>query len=91
MRVQLMCSSMVAGLVLLSSAAFAYGNMSAEDRVVKMTKNLNLTSDQVNAVRPIIQDYKNRMEQLEQEKEQKLKAVLTTDQMTKMKQMKKER
>jgi len=82
---------MVIGLVLLSSMAFANWNMSVDDKVNKMTKNLSLTADQVIAVRPIIQEYKDKMDQIEQEKVQKLSGILTSDQLTKMQSMKNEK
>jgi|GEM_PF-6432577 len=91
MKVQLKCCSMVIGLVLLSSMAFANWNMSVDDKVNKMTKNLSLTADQVIAVRPIIQEYKDKMDQIEQEKVQKLSGILTSDQLTKMQSMKNEK
>jgi Spy/CpxP family protein refolding chaperone len=65
--------------------------MTADEKVQKMKKELNLTDDQVNQVRPIIQEYKDKMDALMQEKETKLSSVLTLDQMNKMKKMKNEK
>ena len=91
MKIKLICCSMITGLALLSSAAFANMNMSVDDMVNKMTTNLNLTPDQVIAVRPVIQDFKDKMDQIVQEKEQKLSGILSADQMSKMQSMKKDR
>jgi Spy/CpxP family protein refolding chaperone len=91
MNVQLKSCSLVIGLVLVSSMAFADWNMSVDDKVGKMTKNLTLTSDQVIAVRPVIQEYKDKMDQIEQDKMQKLRGILTADQLTKMQNMKNDR
>ena len=88
MKVKLMCLGMITSLVLVSSVAFANMNMSVDDMVNKMTTNLNLTSDQVSAVRPVIQDFKDKVDQLMQEKDQKLSGILSTDQMSKMQSMK---
>ena len=91
MNVQLKSCSLVIGLVLVSSMAFADWNMSVDDKVGKMTKNLTLTSDQVIAVRPVIQEYKDKMDQIEQDKMLKLRGILTADQLTKMQSMKNDR
>jgi hypothetical protein len=91
MKIKLICCSMITGLFLLSSAAFANMNMSVDDMVNKMTTNLNLTPAQVIAVRPVIQNFKDKMDQIVQEKEQKLSGILSADQMNKMQSMKKDR
>ncbi len=88
MKFKFICFSMIIGLVMLSSAAFANMNMSVDDRVSKMTTDLSLTPDQVSAVRPVIQDFKDKVDQLMQEKDQKLSGILSADQMTKMQSMK---
>jgi len=91
MKVKLIFCSMITGLVLLSSAAFANMNMSVDDKVNQMKTNLNLTDNQVNEVRPIIQDFKDKMDQIVKEKELKLSAILTPDQVSKMQSMKNDR
>ena len=87
MKNKLKCYGMIIGLVLLSSTAFANWNISVDDKINKMTRDLNLTADQIIAVRPVIQDFKDRMDQIMQEKDQKLRGILTADQMSTMQNM----
>ena len=72
-------------LFLCGGPVHAHKMMSADEKVEKMKKNLSLTDDQVDKVRPIVQDYKDKMDGLKQDKESKLSSVLSVEQMNKYK------
>lgn len=75
-------------LALLATPVFAHEKMDVDAKVDMMKKELNLTDDQVKAVKPILEDYKNAEEQAVKNKEDKLSSVLTKDQMSKMQDLK---
>src|SRR5258708_6498275 len=76
--------------VCLTGFACANEHFNVDDKINRMKADLNLTDDQVRAVKPIFEDYKNTMELAEKEKKGRLASVLNDDQMKKMEQAKKE-
>lgn len=64
--------------------------MSVDEKVKKMKMDLNLTDEQANQVKPIIEDYKSQMNKLHDEKKARLGKVLSTEQMDRLEDMKKE-
>lgn len=75
----------LAWVVLLNSPVRANEMMNVDQKVQKMKAELNLTDDQANQIKPIIQDYKNQMEQAKKNKEDRLRGVLSSQQMDQMK------
>lgn len=76
-------------LLTFAAPVFAHGdNMTTDEKVQKLKKELKLNDDQVNKVRPIIDDFKTNLEKLKQEKENKLSRVLNPDQMNKLQELK---
>lgn len=74
-------------------AAPAYANMDDKDhekKFEKMKSELLLTDEQSDSVKTIVDDYKERMKALKQEKHDRIDAVLTPEQRTKHEEMKKE-
>jgi len=76
------------GVFLFSSVAIAKGKdqtsdqpLTADGMVAKMKFQLELTDQQAQAVRPIIQNYLDEEKQLKVQEAQALKKVLTSDQM----------
>jgi Spy/CpxP family protein refolding chaperone len=60
------------------------------DATVDMLKTaLDLTDDQIKAVKPIIEDYKDAVDAAGKTKLERLSAVLTSEQMDKLKDLKK--
>ena len=78
-------------VMVLITPVYAMEDFNVNDKINMMRTDLNLTDDQANAVKPILADYKNKLEQAHKEKEDRLKNILSSDQMSKMKDMKKER
>ena len=86
-----MCKKpVVAVLIILSFLAVpAYAKpkeqpqkqLTADDIVVKMTKQLGLSDKQVDEVKPIIKDYMAKEKQLKLEEIKQLRRVLTDQQM----------
>jgi hypothetical protein len=85
------------GKTILAAATFlmlaviplhANENMSVDEKVMKLKNNLALTDDQANQIKPILQDYKMKKDQLDQDKEQKLSAILNATQMQQLREMK---
>ena len=76
-------------LFLFSSPVYADRMINVDEKIQKMKTDLNLTQDQADRIRPIIQDYKDKMEKAHKDKEDKLNQVLSADQMKKLKDMKK--
>ena len=75
------------GTVLLVSSAFAHEKFDVDQKIKDWKTELNLTDDQAKAIKPILEDYKNKMEDAHKDKEQRLSAVLSSDQMNKIKAM----
>jgi len=59
-----------------------------DDRISKMKADLNLNDEQVKAVKPVMEDYKDKIHQARQDKEDKLDKILTSEQKNKMKEFK---
>ncbi|MBL8013377.1 MAG: hypothetical protein JNN05_05965 [Candidatus Omnitrophica bacterium] len=78
----------VMSLLLIVSGAQANRMMNVDEKVKDMQRELSLTDNQANEVRPILQDFKDKMENLKQDKESKLSKVLSDEQMTKFRDMK---
>ncbi|MBP9855209.1 MAG: hypothetical protein KBD53_10135 [Candidatus Omnitrophica bacterium] len=80
------------GLVLLfsTSATANLMSFSVNEKLQKMKTELNLTDEQVDKIRPIIQDYKDAMDKAQNDKEDRLRQVLSSDQMNQLKDMKKD-
>lgn len=70
-------------------SAYANKDFNVDDKVQKLKTELVLTDDQVRAIKPILEDYKNKLDQAGDEKEQRLGEVLTPDQMARLKDAKK--
>lgn len=81
---------LVMGLCLLGSTVHANEVMNVDEKINKMKENLSLTDEQAKAVKPILEDYKDKMEAAGKEKEERLAQVLSPDQMKTMKDMHKE-
>jgi Spy/CpxP family protein refolding chaperone len=84
-----------AALLLWSSpAVFAasvdeYYNI--DERVSKMKSDLNLNDDQVKEIKPIMENYKDKIHEARKEKEDKLDKILTSEQKDKMKNFKEDK
>lgn len=74
--------------LLLAGNAFANKDFNVGDKLKEMKKELALTDAQVNAIDPILNDYKNKIDAAADEKEQRLSSILSADQMKQWKQMK---
>jgi len=74
---------------LLTGVVYANQSFNVDEKIQSMKEKLGLTDTQITVVKPILTEYKLQMEQLKSEKERRLKEVLTTEQMDKMKEMKK--
>jgi hypothetical protein len=85
------CKTVLTGIAFFMLAVIplhANENMSVDEKVEKMKSNLALTDDQANQIKPILQDYKMKKDQLDQDKEQKLSAILNSTQMQQLREMK---
>jgi Na+-transporting NADH:ubiquinone oxidoreductase subunit NqrC len=78
-------------LFLLANSVFAMEGYNINDKMMQMKADLNLTDDQMTAVKPIVEYYMRKMEAIEKQKEDRLSKLLSDDQMMKMMQMKKDR
>jgi Spy/CpxP family protein refolding chaperone len=78
-------------LLVVTSSVYANKMMNVDEKVDKMKAELNLTPDQANQVKPIIQEYKEKLDTIHKDKEEKLSRILSSDQMNQMKAMKKDK
>jgi regulator of replication initiation timing len=83
--------NVAAVLFLLANSAFAMEGYNINDKMMQMKADLNLTDDQMTAVKPVVEYYMRKMEAMEKQKEDRLSKLLSDDQMMKMMQMKKDR
>jgi Spy/CpxP family protein refolding chaperone len=72
-----------------AAATDKYYNL--DDRITKMKSDLNLTDAQVKEIKPVMENYKDKIHEARQEKEDKLDKILTSDQKDKMKNYKEDR
>lgn len=75
-------------VVLLSASVYANKMMSVDEKLQKMRSQLNLTQQEVEQARPIIQEYKDKMDRARQEKEDKLSRIFSPEQMNQLRSMK---
>ena len=61
-----------------------------DDRLDKMKSDLNLNDQQVKEIKPILENYKDKIHSARQEKEDKIDKVLTSEQKSKMDNFKKD-
>jgi hypothetical protein len=78
-------------VLLFASPVLAHEKIDVNAKVDMMKKELNLSDDQVKSVKPVIEDYKNAVEQAGKNKEDKLSSILSKDQMDKMKDLMKDK
>lgn len=81
--------------LLLAVAVYANPRVDANQMVEKMRSDLDLTQEQVEAIRPVIEDHLNKKEELytqirelEESKKEKLSSILDPEQMDKYQQKK---
>jgi Spy/CpxP family protein refolding chaperone len=77
--------------VLAIAPVWANEEINVDEKVNMLKTELTLTDEQVNQVKPIIEEYKINREQIDKAKEDQLKAVLTDEQMDKFKEWKKKK
>lgn len=71
----------VAGfLVLTAITAQANMNFDVDKKTDELKTQLNLTDDQVDQVKPVLEEFKDKVKQAHDEKMDKLKAILNDDQ-----------
>jgi Spy/CpxP family protein refolding chaperone len=56
-------------------------SMDVDEKIAKMKSELNLTEEQANQIRPILEEYKDKMSKAMEEKKDKLRQVLSSVQM----------
>ena len=78
-------------LCIMANSAFAMEGYNINDKMMQMKADLNLTDDQMMTVKPIVEYYMRKMEAMEKQKEDRLSKLLSSDQMMKMMQMKRDR
>lgn len=76
---------MLGTMMVVGTMAYANEDFNVDDKAKHMKSKFNLTDDQTNSVKSILQDYKNKIEDARKEKEQKISAVLTPEQADKWK------
>jgi Spy/CpxP family protein refolding chaperone len=62
-----------------------------DERIDKMKSDLKLTDEQVKEVKPVMENYKDKVHEARKEKEDKLDAILTSEQKEQMKQYKEDK
>jgi Spy/CpxP family protein refolding chaperone len=87
----------ILAVVALLFGPTAYADDSADEyykideRIEKMKSDLKLTDEQVKEVKPVMESYKDKLHEARKEKEDKLDAILTSEQKDQMKQYKAEK
>lgn len=89
MNVKKLVLPAVLSVFALSGAAQANMNINVDEKVKKMKQELALTEQQERDVRPILEEFKAKVEDAATTKEQRLNQVLTPDQINKLRDMKK--
>lgn len=78
-------------LLMCVGSVYANKMMNIDDKIKDMQNKLSLTDNQASEVRPILQDYKDKVDNLREDKDSKLSKVLSDEQMTKLRDMKDEK
>lgn len=86
----LLLSALVASLAVPVYAGHDH-DMSVDEKVQKLKSELNLTDEQTTKIKPIIEEYKEKVSKISEEKHDKLKEVLTVEQLDKLNDMKKDK
>ncbi len=73
----------------MASPAIA-DKMSVDESVQKMQDKLNLSEEQADQIRPVLEEYNDGMKELKQEKKENLSGILSGEQMDELKKMEKE-
>lgn len=81
------CRKLLFMLAFLSAAATVYADKmwSIDEKVRKIQDELKLSQEQADQIRPILQEYKDKIDQAGDAKEDKLRKILTEDQMNQLK------
>ena len=90
MKCKMLALSATALLLLMAPLQAHEHRMNHVDMMNHMKMELNLTEAQVAQIKPILTDYKDALNRAHDTKMDRLKAVLTDDQMKKLKDRKKE-
>jgi Spy/CpxP family protein refolding chaperone len=83
--------SLTAAVCLLGAPAFADSvdeYYKIDERLEKMKTDLKLTDEQAKEIKPVMENYKDKLHEARKEKEEKLEKILSAEQNDQMKQYK---